>query len=137
MKRILSLFLLLLTAFFLMGMGDLGGTPEGSVPAVDEDYHVQLTDREGVSVSLSQFSMDGNIVLQGKRGSGTMSIPFSALTAIEVTQTRSNDATVNLSLNEGESLQIKIPGRAVFYGSTGFGGYQIRVDDVTRIDFQP
>lgn len=137
MKRILSLLLLLFTTLSLMGMGDLGGTPEGSVPAVDEDYRVQLTDREGISVTLTQFSMDGNIVLQGKRGSGTMSVPFSALTGIEVTQTRSSDATVRLTLKEGEPLQIKIPGRAVFYGSTGFGGYQIRVEDVARITFEP
>ncbi|RII28452.1 MAG: hypothetical protein CXR31_00795 [Geobacter sp.] len=136
MRNLLTVTLILLTAALLTGMGNLGGTPEGTVPKTDENIRAQLVDRAGVSNELSRFSMDGNVVFEGRRGEGTMSLFFRDLKEVSFGAVSGSDVPADLLLMSGKHVQLKVNKSAIFYGDTGSGAYRIAAGDVTRIVFR-
>lgn len=133
MRSIVTTMLVLLTASVLMGMGNLGGTPEGQVPKTDENIKVQLIDRSGVSTELTKFSMNGKVFLEGKRGEGEMSVFFHDLKEVSFNPVSGDTVPAELLLKSGSRIQLKIPKGAVFHGDTGVGAYRISAHDVSRI----
>jgi hypothetical protein len=135
MRGALTVVLVLLAATMLMGMGNLGGTPEGTVPKTEENIKVQIVDRSGVSTELSRFSMSGMVFLEGRRGDGQMSVFFRDMKEISFGPVSGNDAPAELLLKSGSRLQLKVNKSAVFYGDSGYGAYRISAGDVNRIVF--
>lgn len=133
MRSIVTTMLVLLTASVLMGMGNLGGTPEGQVPKTDENIKVQLIDRSGVSTELTKFSINGKVFLEGKRGEGEMSVFFHDLKEVSFNPVSGDTVPAELLLKSGSRIQLKIPKGAVFHGDTGVGAYRISAHDVSRI----
>ncbi|HZV82214.1 MAG TPA: hypothetical protein VFF53_08610 [Geobacteraceae bacterium] len=135
MRNLLTVACALLTAALLMGMGNIGGTPEGTVPKTEENIRAQLIDRSGVSNELTRFSMDGNVFLKGRRGEGQMSVFFRDLKEVSFGPVSGNDAPADLLLTSGKHVQLKVHTRDIFYGDTGSGTYHISAGDVSRIVF--
>jgi len=135
MKWFAASMAILFTALLLTGMGGLGGEPDGKVPETTENVNARVFDRSGAVADLSRFSMDGNIFLMGKLGDGDISVFFKDLRAIDFDQVTGEYIPAKLQLDSGKALDLKIRKRAVFYGSTGFGAYQIRARDIKRIEF--
>ena len=135
MKRGLTLVLLLMVALLCMGMGGLGGQPEGTVPETDVRIQADITDRSGFTTSLTQFSMDGKTYLDAWRGQGKLTIPFQQIDTISFGETKGIEVTVDAKLKSGNVMTLTIRSRAQFYGSTGFGAFQIKSRDVASIDF--
>ena len=135
MKRGLTLVLLLMVALLCMGMGGLGGQPEGTVPETDVRFQADITDRSGFTTSLNQFSMDGKTYLDAWRGQGKLTIPFQQIDTISFGETKGIEVTVDAKLKSGNVMTLTIRSRAQFYGSTGFGAFQIKSRDVASIDF--
>jgi hypothetical protein len=133
MRNLLTVALALLTAALLMGMGNLGGAPGGTVPKTKENIRAQLVDRSGVSNELSQFSMDGNVFFEGNRGEGQMSVNFRDLKEVSFGPASGNDVPADLLLKSGKRLQLTVHKKAVFYGDSGLGAYRIAAGDVSRI----
>lgn len=133
MRNLMTAALVLVTTAVLMGMGSLGGAPEGEVPKTDENIKVQLTDRSGMKLELSRFSMNGKVFLEGKRGAGDMSVFFHDLKEIDLGPVSGDTVPANLLLKSGHRLQLNIRKSAVFHGDTGEGAYQISAPDVSRI----
>ena len=126
---------ILFTALVLTGMGELGGGPEGTVPETKENVTARVFDRSGAAVELSQFSMDGNVFVMGRLGDGEVTVFFKELRQVDFNQVAGEYIPAKLQLDSGKALDLKIRKRAVFYGSTGFGAYQIRAKDIQRIEF--
>jgi len=116
-------------------MGELGGQPEGTIPETDVKISAKVIDREGVETSLEQFSMDGNTFLDTQRGSGQLTIPFQELASVSFGKVSGDRLSVEVRFKSGESMQLDVRKRALFYGSTGFGAFTIRARDLARIDF--
>jgi len=135
MRRVLMIVLALLAVAVLTGMGDLGGIPAGTVPKTDENIKAQIVDRSGVSTELSNFSMDGQIFLDGRRGDGQMNIFFRELREISFGKVSGEEVPVDLLLKSGSRLQLNVRKRTLFYGDTGYGAYRIPARDVSRIVF--
>lgn len=133
MRSIVKAALVLLTAALLMGMGSLGGAPEGEVPKTDENLKVQLTDRTGVRIELTRFSMNGKVFLEGKRGAGEMNVFFHDLKEIGLGPASGDTVQADLLLKSGRRLQLNVRESAVFYGDTGEGTYQISAHDISQI----
>jgi len=135
MKR--GLIFILLTAVVLscMGMGGLGGQPEGTVPETDVDIQADIKDHDGITTSLSQFSMDGKTYLDAWRGQGKLTIPFQELDSLAFGELKGEEVKVDAKLKSGAVIALSIRSRARFYGSTGFGAFQIKSRDVGSIDF--
>ena len=135
MRGALTVVLVLLAVTMLMGMGNLGGTPEGTVPKTEENIKAQIVDRSGVSTELSGFSMSGKVFLEGRRGDGQMSVFFRDMKEISFGPVSGNDAPAELLLKSGNRLQLKVNKSAVFYGDSGYGAFRISAGDVNRIVF--
>ncbi|QWV98217.1 hypothetical protein KP003_03065 [Geomonas nitrogeniifigens] len=133
MRKIMTAALVLLTATVLMGMGSLGGAPEGEVPKTDENIKVQLTDRSGVKIELTRFSMNGKVFIEGKRGAGEMSVFFHDLKEIGFGPVNGDAVPADLLLKSGRRVQLSIRTGAVFHGDTGEGAYQISAPNISRI----
>jgi hypothetical protein len=135
MRGVLIVVLSLAAAALLTGMGGLGGVPGGTVPKTDENIRARLVDRSGVTVELTQFSMDGDVFLEGSRGDGTMTVFFKEIAEIRFGAVAGEEVPAELMLKAGGRLQLEVRKRAVFYGSTGVGAYRVVARDVARIEF--
>jgi len=123
-------------SIFCMGMGGLGGYPEGTVPKTDVRIQAELQDRNGISTSLNQFSMDGKTLLVAFRGKGTLTIPFEHIDTMTFGDVSGDELKVDAKLKSGNVMTLAIRPRAQFYGSTGFGAFEILARDVYSIDFK-
>lgn len=135
MTRLGRIALVFAAALMLCGMGGLGLGPEGKVPETDEDVAARVRDRSGVTTELTQFSMDGQVYLAGRRGDGEVTVFFRDLRAAAFGALSGETLEVELQLKSGETLTLQVQKRAVFYGSTGYGAYHIRAQDIARIEF--
>ena len=135
MRGALTVILVLLAATMLMGMGNLGGTPEGTIPKTKENFKVLIVDRSGVSTDLSRFSMAGEVFVEGRRGDGLMSVLFRDLKEIIFGPVSGNDAPADLLLKSGSHVNLKVNKNALFYGDSGYGAYRISAGDINRIVF--
>jgi len=135
MKRGSLVALLLLGALFCMGMGGLGGEPEGTIPETDVRIQADVKDRSGVATSLNQFSMDGKTYLDAWHGQGQLTIPFQQLDTITFGDSKGDAVTVEVKLKSGNVMTLQIRSRALFYGSTGYGAFKIKSRDIYSIDF--
>lgn len=133
MKRVWLSIFVLLGVLVLLGMG---GGPQGSVPEPDENHAVSLLDRSGTNTAISQFSMDGNTYFEGWLGDGKVTVFFRNVKSIEFGEISGEDVQASLALKSGETLQVVSRKRAMFYGKTSYGNYQIRASDIARIKFQ-
>lgn len=135
MKRFAALALVLVGAWFCMGMGGLGGQPEGTVPETDVRIEAKVIDRTGMETSLNQFSMDGKTYLDALRGSGQLTIPFQQLATLTFGKVVGDDLAMEVKLKSGTTMDLTIRKRALFYGSTGYGAFVIKARDIARIEF--
>jgi len=135
MRTLTTLALALLAAPLLLGMGSIGGTPEGTIPKTNENVRAHLVDRSGVTTDLTRFSMDGNVFINGRRGEGQMNIFFRDLNEVSFGPAGSKDVPADLSLKTGKQVQLKVDKSAIFYGDTGSGTYHISAGNVSRIVF--
>lgn len=135
MKRGLILLFLLMISLPCLGMGGLGGSPAGTVPKTDVRIQADLKDRDGITTSLNQFSMNGNTFLETLRGQGQLTIPFQHIDTVTFSEVRDEELKVDVKLKSGNVMTLAIVPDADFYGSTGYGAFQIKAKDVHSIDF--
>jgi len=135
MRGALTVILVLLAAAMLTGMGNLGGTQEGTVPKTKENIKAQIVDRSGVSTDLTRFSQAGEVFIEGRRGDGHLSVLFRDLKEINFGPVSGNDVPADLLLKTGAHLHLKLNKGAIFYGDSGYGAYRIAAGDINRILF--
>jgi hypothetical protein len=135
MKRGMKFILLIMIALLCTGMGGLGGHPEGTVPETEVRIQADIKDRDGISTNLNQFSMNGKTFLDALRGQGQLTIPFQHIDTITFSEVRKEELKVDVKLKSGNVMTLAIHTDAKFYGSTGFGAFQIKAKDVYSIDF--
>ena len=135
MKRGASLVLILVVAILCMGMGGLGGQPEGTIPETDVNIQVEVKDRGGVVTTLEKFSMAGKTSLDAWRGQGKLTIPFNNIDRVIFGDNKGDAVMVDVKLKTGETMMLSVRSRTQFYGSTGFGAFQIKSKDLALINF--
>lgn len=135
MKRTYFLLLLGLILVFCSGMGSVGGYPEGTIPETDARIHAKLKDRAGVETNLNQFSMDGKTHVVAWVGKAEMTIPFEHIATITFDSVQGEQVRADVKLKSGNVLDVNIPTRALFYGSTGFGTFKVKARDVAQVSF--
>jgi len=134
MRPLKSLLLLLLAAIFLTGMGNLGGTPVGTVPTVEEEIKAKVTDQGDVVTTLEHFSLDGATVIEGTRGNATVSIQLRDIDTLTLHPVEEKDNVgATIKLKDGQEVPLQLRKRLIFNGSTGYGAFVIRAVDVKSI----
>jgi len=138
MKKLSALIVVVVSWFFVSGMGDLGGSaPAGKVPAPEKNFNVRILDREGVQTSLSQFSHEGKVFLTGKRGDALVTIPFEKVSQVQFEPVEGDDVRARVSIRGAEAVEIRVEKKARLYGKADFGTFQIEAKDVRSLSFLP
>lgn len=137
--RYFKLFLLMLiSAIFLTGMGNLNGAPVGTVPKADEEIKATVTDQSGIVTKLEQFSLDGQTVVEGTRGNATVAIQLHDIETLTLSPIKGDDhIAAMIKFKDGQEVQLELRHRLIFNGSTGYGAFVIRADDVKQIRILP
>ena len=135
MQPIKYLLLLLVAAIFLTGMGNLGGAPVGTVPKVEEEIKAKVTDQSGVVTTLEHFSLDGQTVIEGERGHGSVTIQLRDISTLTFLPTEVKDKiSATIKLKNGQEVPLQLRKRLFFNGSTGYGAFIIRAAEVKLIE---
>ena len=135
MRKSLSLFFILLPVLFLTGMGGLGGQPSGTTPETRENIAARVVDRQGTSIELSQFSMEGNVSIKGDIGSGNLTVPMKKIEKLTFGSIRGEFVPVTVLLKSEEKIELQMSKRADFYGNMSAGAYRIEASRVKEIIF--
>lgn len=136
MRPVKTILLLLVAVLFLTGMGNIGGAPVGTVPKVDEEIKAKVTDVSGVVTTLEHFSLDGQTMIEGERGNGSVTIQLHDIDSLTLQPAEVKDKiSATIKLKDGQEVQLQLRKRLIFNGSTGYGAFVIRADDVKLIQF--
>ena len=106
MKRILLVALVTMLGLSLMGMGKMDGEgkPE-EIPTPDREVTAMIVDLEGVTLTLSQFSINGQTSLSGKLGAGKLAVLLSQVKTVTLgAEAKILRARVDLTDNQTVNL---------------------------------
>jgi hypothetical protein len=134
MKRLLTAGLIIVLGLSLTGMGKMegNGKPE-EIPVPDREVTAVIIDIEGVTLNLSQFSINGQTVLSGKLGAGKAAIPFPQIKTVTfVPEAKALRARVELA--DQNTVNLILDRGLTAYGRARFGTYQVQVDQLKKIE---
>jgi hypothetical protein len=134
MRLFKSFLLLLIAATFLTGMGNLNSAPVGTVPKAEEEIKARVTDQHDIVTNLEQFSQDGQTVMEGARGNANVAIQLHDIETLTMSPAEAKDEiSAIIKLKDGQEVQLQLRRRLIFNGSTGYGAFVIRADNVKQI----
>jgi len=137
MKNIFASVTVLISFWFLLGMGGLGGSPVEKIPEPSKKFTVVVVDRQGVKTTLGQFSHEGKVFIAGKRGSAEVASPFEIISQVQFKGEEGNDILAEIRMRDSKLVEIRLDKRSKFYGKAEFGTFQIEAKDLLSINFQP
>ncbi len=136
MKSRLCLFIIIAGAFFLMGMGTLDQAEKpGEIPLPDKEVTAVITDSEGLTLNLSQFSINGKTFLQGRLGAGRVAVPFGQIHFLTLSL-EPKGISARVELTDRSTLNLFLEKGLTAYGKIKAGTYQILLDQVKKIEIQ-
>lgn len=128
----LSLWFLLALAPLILAMGV--GESEGPVriPEPQTDFRVLLTDQEGATVELTNFSIEGQSFVLGNMGKGEAAVPFDQVKEVELTN-QGDKLKAKIILKKGPPVEVMVKPSLKATGKTSFGNYRISLGEVSRV----
>lgn len=134
MRSWFSIAVLLLAALFLLGMGKMEQTEKpGEIPVPDQEVAVNVTDNEGLTLNLTQFSISGQTVLIGRLGAGRAAVPLSQIKVISLSAEPKGTAA-KVELTDHSQLNLFLDKGTIVYGRIKVGTYQISMDQLKKIE---
>lgn len=135
-RRFLLTVLAVSFALLIMAMGkmDLPGNTE-EIPLPDKEISVILTDIEGLSLSLTQFSLDGRTFLAGRLGAGKVAIPFHQIRVITFFQ-EGKTLGARVDLTDQTQMTIHLEKGMLSYGRLRAGTYQVPIEKISKIEIR-
>jgi hypothetical protein len=134
MKRLLAAGLMVVLGLSLLGMGKMetNGKPE-EIPVPDREVTAVVVDLEGVTLHLSQFSINGQTVLSGKLGAGKAAVPFSQIKTVTL-EPEAKALRARVDLADNQTVNLILDRGLTAYGRTRFGTYQVQLDQLKKIE---
>jgi hypothetical protein len=134
MKRMLLTGLIVVLGLSLLGMGrlDSDSKPE-EIPTPDRDVTAVIADVEGLTLTLSQFSINGQTVLSGKMGAGKAAVLFSQIKTVTLAA-EAKALRARVELADQQTMNLILDRGLTAYGRTRFGAYQIQLDHLKKIE---
>jgi hypothetical protein len=133
-SRFWLVFMILITAFFLMGMGKMDETEKpGVIPVPDKEISAIVNDMEGLTLTLTQFSINGQTYLSGKLGAGQAAIPFSKIRVIALAS-EAKGLAAKIELTDHSQIHLVVEKGAMVYGKIKAGTYQVLLDRLKKIE---
>ena len=75
-NSILNASMIIMIAFFTIGMGTLGEKEPTKIPEPDDNFSAKVVDQCDISSEMTLFNLEGQTFISGKYGGATVSIPF-------------------------------------------------------------
>ena len=134
MKRMLFTGLIVVLGLSLLGMGrlDSDSKPE-EIPTPDRDVTAVIADVEGLTLTLSQFSINGQTVLSGKMGAGKAAVLFSQIKTVTLAA-EAKTLQARVELTDQQTVNLVLDRGLTAYGRTRFGAFQVKLDQVKKIE---
>lgn len=134
MKRMLLAGLIVALGLSLLGMGrlDSNSKPE-EIPTPDRDVTAVIADVEGLTLTLSQFSINGQTVLSGKLGAGKAAVLFSQIKTVTLAA-EAKALRARVELTDQQTVNLVLDRGLTAYGRTRFGVYQVQLDQLKKIE---
>ncbi len=134
MRSWFGIAVMLLAALFLLGMGKMEQTEKpGEIPLPDQEVSASVTDNEGLTLNLTQFSINGQTFLPGKLGAGRVAIPLSQIRVIYLSADPKGTAA-KVEMTDHSQLQLVLENGIMVYGKIKFGTYQVSADHLKKIE---
>lgn len=134
MRSWFGIAIMLLAALFLLGMGKMEQTEKpGEIPLPEQEVSVSTTDNEGLTLNLTQFSINGQTFLSGKLGAGRVAIPLSQIRVIQLSAEPKGTAA-KVEMTDRSQLNLFLDKGIMVYGKLKFGTYQISTDHLKKIE---
>jgi hypothetical protein len=131
-NRIVNISVIIMIAFFLLGMGTLGEREPTKIPEPDEDISAKIVDQSDISSDISLFSLEGQTFISGRHGGATVSIPFDNVQEIDF-YAKGNDIFAIVSMQKGPQVELKMDKERIFYGQLSYGLFSIKIGNVKKI----
>jgi hypothetical protein len=130
-KRILSMMMILLAVPLLLGLGSQGGTP-GRIPMPDKKFAATFVDQMDVVTDCREVSIEGITFLEGKRGGGTVAIPFQNITSV-LFRLSGDKLIAQVRLAAGNTMDLVVDKKQRAFGQTEYGTFQIQLIDLKKM----
>jgi hypothetical protein len=125
---------MLLAGLFLLGMGNMEQSEKpGGIPLPDQEISASITDNEGLTLNLTQFSINGQTFLPGKLGAGKVAIPLSQIRVIYLSADPKGSAA-KVEMADHSQLQLLLEKGIMVYGKIKYGTYRVSVDHLKKIE---
>lgn len=134
--RLVCFFAVLLSLPLLLAMspGDSDGPTR--IPDPDKAFNAVLTDIGGKTISLGQFSLEGQVYVLGNLGDGQVAVPFEKISRVDFANGE-NGLTATISLKTGERVVLQIRPQIKAFGKANFGFYRIDLGEVASLEVSP
>jgi hypothetical protein len=138
MKSRMGLVIIMAAAFFLMGMGKMGQSDKpGEIPVPDKEVTAVITDIEGLTLNLTQFSISGKTYLSGRLGAGLVAVPFSQIRVMTLSaEPKGTAVKVELTLTDRSQMNLLLEKGSTAYGKIKAGTYQVLLEQLKKIEIQ-
>jgi len=127
--------LLVVAAFFLLGMGDLGLTGEKTPRAPSKNFTGTVTDRSNVTVEASHIHCDGKTSIKAYMGDMRLTLPFEKIKKVDFYSTSGGYTLGDVNFRNGEMKKLRFKSLTRCYGETDLGQLMVKVKDLKRIVF--
>jgi hypothetical protein len=132
MSRRRLLWIVMLVLPLVLGMGSRSNDSPEKIPAPLKKFRASFIDQMDVLTQCTNVSIDGETYLQGKRGEGNYTIGFDRIASV-VLHLSGGKLIGVVKLRDGTSLELILNGSQKAYGFTGYGTFQIRLQDLKKM----
>jgi len=110
------------------------GASEGPtrIPEPEQNYRARVIDMEGVSVDLTNFSIDGQVFVLGNLGDGSLAVPFEKVKSIDLVK-KGEAMQAHLTLHKEKPVDLNVKAALNAYGKTEYGNFRIKLGQVKSI----
>jgi len=133
-----ALLIALLLGGTAQATGFGGDAPPTRIPVPAAVFQATVEDQRGVVTDVDRVSLDGQVMLFGKLGAATVSIPFEKLDQVVFQPSDTPGKLQALAkMRDGSSLVIEVDKDVPCFGKTPFGYYKIDAVDIRKVTLKP
>ena len=128
----LTIFAILALLPLLTAMSALQGESPDKVPTPAKKFLATFIDQTDETTDCREASIDGETFLEGKRGSGTNTIPFENIREVSfLLQGEKLNGIVKL--HDGNVFELALNKNQRAYGKTKYGNFQIKLSELKKM----
>ena len=131
-KSKLAFLIILALLPLLTAMSALQNQNPEKIPVPEKKYSATFIDQTDLMMDCRNISIDGDTFVEGKRGNGTITIPFEIINEVSF-MLEGEKLTGVIKLRDGSIVQLLLLKNQKAYGQTKYGTYQIKLSDLKKM----